>query len=129
MSAWAAILPLAHLDAGDIDRAAEAFGEAFACVPDGPLWLPATAWLAEAAARLDHAEASAVLLDRLEPFSGRLVHAGFAGCWGAVDRLRGLLARALGRPEEARRLLEAALATHQAVGAEALARRTLAELG
>jgi DNA-binding SARP family transcriptional activator len=127
--AWAAIAPLAHLDAGDTDRAAEAFAEAFAAVPEGLLWLPATAWLAEAAARLEQREASAVLLARLEPYSGRLVHAGFAGCWGAVDRLRGLLARAVGRPEEARRLLEAALETHRAIGAAPLERRTREELG
>jgi DNA-binding SARP family transcriptional activator len=126
--AWAAIAPLAHLDAGDPDVAAEAFAEAFAAVPDGFLWLPATAWLAEAAARLELQEASAVLLERLEPYAGRLVHAGFAGCWGAVDRLRGLLARVVGRPDEGRRLLEAALATHHAIGAEPLARRTRAEL-
>jgi AAA ATPase domain/Bacterial transcriptional activator domain len=85
--AWAALLPLAHLDAGDAVAAGDAFAAALAAVPGGLLWLPATAWLAEAAAALGRTDASAALREQLEPYAGRLVQASFTGCWGGVDRL------------------------------------------
>ena len=100
-----AIAPLAHLDAGDNDAAATAFDAAFAVVPDGLQWLPANAWLAEAAARLDHAAGGAVLLGRLDPYSGRLVQAGSRAA-GAPWTGCAACSHVLGRPEERRRLLE-----------------------
>jgi hypothetical protein len=126
--AWSAVLPVALLDAGEPERAAEAFAAIadgdFAAVPDGLLWLPATAWLAEAAARLEDMVVCAGLYTRLAPHSGRLVQAGFTGCWGAVDRVLGMVAGVLGRHEEARRHLDAALDRHLAIDAGPLARRT-----
>ncbi len=121
--AWSAVLPLAFLDAGQSDHAAEALaaaGNEFA----GPLWLPATAWFAEAAARLGDTTTCTDLFARLEPHAGRLVQAGFGGCWGAVDRFLGLLSAAVGRRDEALRHFDAALAQHMAIGADTLARRT-----
>jgi len=122
--AWRAVLPLAQLEAGEPERAAETLAAVVDEEFSGPLWLSATAWLAEAAARLESTAACAALHDRLEPHAGRFVQAGFTGCWGSVDRLLGMLAAALGRREEATRRLDAALAQHVAIDAGPLAHRT-----
>jgi hypothetical protein len=95
----------------------------YAAVPDGLFWLPANAWLAETARGLGEAEAAAELLARLAPYAGRLVQAGFTGCWGAVDRYLGLAAAACGRRAEAAAHLEAAVACHDALDAAPLAER------
>jgi hypothetical protein len=92
---WRALLPLAYLETGDAHAAADAFADGLASVPGGLLWLPANAWLAEAAAGLGRSDACVTLLARLEPYSGRLVQASFTGCWGPVDRLLELLRTAL----------------------------------
>jgi hypothetical protein len=92
------------------------------------LWLPANAWLADAAVQLGRRDVCPELLARLEPYAGRIVQAGFTGCWGAVDRYVGLLYSALGDDESARRHLDAALRLHASIGAVALARRTEREL-
>ncbi len=125
---WRAVLPLAYLDAGETAEAARTFAAALADVPDGLLWLPATAWLAEAAARLEDTDACTALLSRLEPYAGRVVQASFTGCWGAVDRFLGLLTGALGRRADAERHLAVALARHLDLGAGPLADRTGREL-
>ena len=125
---WAAFLPLAQLEAGDPSAAARSFDAAVRVVPSGLLWLPANAWLAEAAAGLGRRDACAELFSRLEPYAGRVVQAGFTGCWGAVDRYLGLLSSALGRDEPARRHLDAALRLHESIGAVALIRRTERDL-
>ena len=127
--AWAAFLPLAQLEAGDASAAARSFEAARRSLPSGLWWLPANAWLAETAARLGRWDACLELLERLEPYAGRIVQAGFTGCWGAVDRYLGLLSAAVGRSEAARRQLDAALRLHQAIGAVALVRRTERDLG
>jgi DNA-binding SARP family transcriptional activator len=125
---WPALLPLAHLDAGDSDRAASALAamaaDDFAEIPDGLLWLPAVAWLAEAAAALGDATTSRVLLARLEPYAGRLVQASFAGCWGAVEHVLGLLADAAGSPDAAEGHLRAALRRHEVLEAPQLIARS-----
>jgi DNA-binding SARP family transcriptional activator len=125
---WRALLPLAKLDAGDAVAAGAAFDAALADGQCGLLWLPAHAWLAEAAALLGRTDACATLLERLAPYEGRLVQASFTGCWGAVERPLGLLARALGREAEAARYLDAALERHERIGAAPLARRSRGEL-
>ena len=125
--AWRAVLPLAYLECDARGRAADAFAAAvaddYAAVPDGLFWLPANAWLAEAASRLGESDAAAALLARLAPYAGRLVQAGFTGCWGAVDRYLGLAAAACGRHAEAEDHLAAAVAYHEALGAAPLTER------
>ena len=79
--AWSAVLPLVHLDAGDTAAAGDALDAALADVPPGLLWLPAHAWLGEAAARLGRTDACATVYERLSPYSGRLVQSSFTGCW------------------------------------------------
>ena len=126
--AWSAVLPLVHLDAGDSAAAAQTFDTAFADVPPGLLWLPAHAWLGEAAARLGRTDACATVYERLAPHSGRLIQSSFTGCWGAVDRILGLLAATLGKREEAQGRLVDALEQHRRIGAAPLLRRTEREL-
>jgi hypothetical protein len=82
------------------------------------------AWLAEAAVALEQTSACGTLLARLEGYAGRFVQAGFAGTWGAVDRLLGLLAGAVGRHDEAERHLGSALGLHVELQAGPLAART-----
>ncbi len=108
-------------------EAARTFAAALADVPAGLLWLPAAAWLAEAAARLGDTDACTALLSRLEPYAGRVVQASFTGCWGAVDRFLGLLTGALGRRADAERHLAArARPVTSSLGAGPLADRTAA---
>jgi DNA-binding SARP family transcriptional activator len=130
--AWRAVLPLAYLEASDDGEAAKAFAAAvaddYAAVPDGLFWLPATAWLAEAASRLGDAPAAAELLARLEPYAGRLVQAGFTGCWGAVDGFLGIAAVACGRRAEGERHLWEARSRHLALDAAPLIARTRRDL-
>jgi hypothetical protein len=65
----------------------------------------------------------------MSPFSGScVVTAAGVGWNGAVDFYLGLLARALGRADDGRRHLEAALVTHQGFGAVPWAERTRAAL-
>jgi hypothetical protein len=126
--AWGAVLPLVHLDAGDAAAAGIALDAALGDVPPGLLWLPAHAWLGEAAARLGRTDACAAISERLAPHSGRLVQSSFTGCWGAVDRILGLLAGALGEREEAQRRLVDALEQHRRIGAAPLVQRTERDL-
>jgi hypothetical protein len=130
--AWRALLPLALLESGAREQAARRLAENtaddFRAVPRGLFWLPATAWLAEAAAELRDAATSAALHAQLAPHAGRLVQAGFTGCWGAVDRFLGLLAGASGRPDAAHAHLSSALERHRALGAAPLVARTRGDL-
>jgi hypothetical protein len=130
--AWRALLPLALLESGAREQAARRLAETvaddFRAVPAGLFWLPATAWLAEAAAELQDAATAAALRGQLAPHAGRLVQAGFTGCWGAVDRFLGLLAGAAGRQADAQAHLRAALERHRALGATPLVARTRRDL-
>ena len=96
-------------------------------MPFGPLLRMARAWLAEVAAAVGSQSACGTLLAALEPYAGRFVQAGFAGSWGAVDRLLGVLAAAVGRPGAADDHLATALELHVAAGAAPLAARTRAD--
>ena len=130
--AWRAVLPLTYLEAGRDCEAADAFaaavGDDYAAVPDSLFWLPATAWLSEAASRLGDVAAAAELLARLEPYAGRLVQASFAGCWGAVDGFLGIAASACGRRADAERHLRAAGSRHLALDSPPLTERTRRDL-
>ncbi|HEX6677882.1 MAG TPA: hypothetical protein VF486_23065, partial [Actinomycetes bacterium] len=87
--------------------------------------------LAEAVALLGDGDAAGVLYRKLAPFAGRVVVTNTGLLFlGAVDHWLGRLAATMGRPE-ARGHLEAALVTHDRMGARALLARTrlhLAEL-
>jgi hypothetical protein len=88
--------------------------------------------LAEAVALLGDGDAAGVLYQKLAPFAGRVVVTNTGLLFlGAVDHWLGRLAATMDRPEEARGHFEAALVTHDRMGARALLARTrlhLAEL-
>ena len=67
-----------------------------------------------------------ILYQRLLPWAGRFPAAG--GVAGSYDHFLGLLAAALGRPEDARRHLEAAVALHERVGLRPWIAHSLMEL-
>jgi hypothetical protein len=132
-AAWRAVLPLAHLDAGDRMRAQRAYDRAFggdvAAIPRTMLWLTAMGSLAEAAARLGDPDGGAALYAELEPYADRLVQWSFTGNAGSVHRLLGRTAAVAGRDDAAHTHFEAALERHAALGAEPLLARTRCDFG
>jgi hypothetical protein len=121
---WRAPLPLVLLQAGEPERAREAYEEAHAAAlrgrPASLFRLTGLACVAEACAALGDAEGADALIAQLEPHADRLVQTAFSGCWGSVRRFVGLLHATAGRPEPARAQLEAALELHRALDAPLL---------
>jgi len=122
--AWGAVLPLALLEAGEPERAREAYEAALAAVPRGLYRLTALAALAEACAALGDTARADGLYAELAPHAGRLVQTGFSGSWGSTRRFLGLLSAAAGRHAEATEHLAAALERHETLEAAPLAART-----
>jgi hypothetical protein len=84
----------------------------------GPRWLGAAADLAAVAAATGDPPAAAALYEALRPYDGRLVvWGGAVAVAGPVDHYLGLLATRLGRPDDAVRHLQAAVALQEQVGA------------
>ena len=121
---WRAPLPVVLLQAGERERAREAYDVAFAAalrgLPSSLFRLTGLVCVAEACAALGDAEGADALIEQLEPHAGRFVQTAFSGCWGSVRRFLGLLHATAGRPEAARAELEAALALHRALEAPIL---------
>jgi class 3 adenylate cyclase len=92
----------------------------------GPMWSVTLAVLAEVCARMGDTELVDELTAALAPYTGQLIVAGSgSGCFGAADRYLAMLAATGGRPVDAERHFEAALALEQSVGSAPLATRTL----
>ena len=126
---WQAALPLAHLDAGDVSRARDAYDRVAADRhPTTMFWLPVAAMLGEAAAALHDAEGVEHYYGLLLPYAGRLIQAGFAGNLGCVHRVLGLLAVRRSDRQAACAHLECALEVHTALGAPPLVARTQTDL-
>lgn len=90
----------------------------FADLPRDRSFIPALSLLAETATLLADAPRAALLYDLLLPYAGRAVVLGpGAACLGSAARSLGLLATALGRPDDAERQLEAAVAANARLGA------------
>jgi tetratricopeptide (TPR) repeat protein len=132
-AAWRSLLPLAHLDGGDRERARatydDAMGGGLAAIPRTMLWLTALGSLGEAAARLGDGTGGAQLYAELEPYADRLVQWSFTGNGGSVHRLLGRTAAAAGRHEQACAHFEAALRRHATLGAAPLLARTRCDYG
>lgn len=96
----------------------------FAGLPPDALWTTSIAVLGEAAviAGSPHTGSLAALLD---PYAGEILVHGIPACWGAVDRVRGLLAAAAGRWDEADLHFASALVSHRRLGAPAWEARTV----
>src|SRR4029450_2766084 len=85
--------------------------------------------VAELAYQLGDAEAARSVRDQLTPYADRfIVTGGAVGCGGAVSRLLGLCARALGRADEAVGWLRDGVASNRRIGAAPFVARAQAEL-
>jgi tetratricopeptide (TPR) repeat protein len=94
--AWRAVLPLAHMDAGQVERGREAFeafaADDFASIPRDMFWLTAITVLGEACALLGDRERAATLYRMLSPYADRNVQVGAASSFGSTARFLGELA-------------------------------------
>jgi len=89
----------------------------FAAIPHSALWPTSMAFLAEVCAYLKDAGRAAILYRLLSPYAGRNIATGNnAPCFGAADRLLGLLADTQGKADRAGDHFEAALAMNQLTG-------------
>jgi DNA-binding SARP family transcriptional activator/tetratricopeptide (TPR) repeat protein len=92
---------------------------------DGGILMPVYATLiADVAAALRHEPAAKLVEPLLAAFTGPVCMMATGLCFGAVDRSRGDVARALGRLDEAIERYEAALDVEERLGARAYANRT-----
>jgi tetratricopeptide (TPR) repeat protein len=111
--AWHAVLPLAHLDAGQPERARELFetfaSSNFEIVPRDMLWLTAITVLAEACALLGDAQRARTLYDMLAPYAELNVQVGAACCFGSTLRFMAEVAGAMGDWEAMEQDFERAL--------------------
>jgi tetratricopeptide (TPR) repeat protein len=118
--AWRAVLPLAHLAAGDYEQARAQFerlaADGFAGVPHDMFWFTATCVLAEASALMGDGARAEALYELLLPHKDRNVQVTQAAFWGSAERFLGLLAAATGRSDVARAHFEAAIARNEASG-------------
>jgi hypothetical protein len=133
LGVWRAGLVLAHLEAGDEERAraelATLAQDDFGRLPRDLFWLGAMCLLAEAAAALGDDPASRTLLRLLTPHSERNAQIGLAMYVGPVRRFLGLLTAQLGSVEEARTHFDAALRASAAMGAVAAEAHVQCDLG
>ena len=119
LAAWRAGLPLVYASSGreeDARRELERMVSELDRVAPDFFWLTTMAVLAEASAKLSHAESAEILYEALEPYAGCLVQVGYAGSFGPVSRLLGLLAAARGDRDSAVSHLEAARSMAEAAG-------------
>ena len=107
-------------------------GKDFSAIPRDINWLPAMSLLGEAIALIGDTERAGSVYEQLLPYEGLVVVVGRgASCAGPVDRVLGLLARVLGRDDDAQRHLDRGLEIATRMGdrpVTALLRLELAEL-
>jgi class 3 adenylate cyclase len=98
-----------HLEEGRLELERFA-GEGFSTIPRDANWLPAMGLIGEATALLGDTDRAAPLYEQLLPYDGLvIVAARAAAAQGSVARVLGLLARSLGRLDDAQRHLEGAV--------------------
>lgn len=133
MPAWKAGLSLIFARLGrpgdarqQLDRIAE---DGFDCIPRDLFWLVTLDHAAKTAALLEDRERSEQLYDLLKPHAGEIVVAGGAvAVYGAVDRVLGLTAAVVGRPDDAIGHLRDAVAINERIGAHAINTYVMIEL-
>jgi hypothetical protein len=135
LSAWAAILPMAHLMAGDVPAGVAQFRalaqDEFAAIPRDMFWFTAIALLGETSALVRDATNARVLYDLLEPHADKLVQISQAASLGSTHRFLALTAAAFGELDRAEAHFVAGLERNALCGLRpvvALMRREFAEL-
>jgi len=133
--AWRAILPMAHLMAGNTQAGVAQFRElaadAFAAIPRDMFWFGAIALLGETCALIGDREQAGVLYGLLEPHADKLVQISQAANLGSAHRFLALLAAAQGDLDRSERHFVTGLEVNDACGLRpvvALMRREFAEL-
>ena len=131
--AWRAGLALLYAESGRADAAAATAAtllrNGLCEVPRDYLWATTLALLSETCAGLGDGEAACALYGLLEPFKTEaLVTGQGTAFWGLVEHHLGILAATMGRHDEARTSLEAAVRRHAGGGAVAYELRSLLAL-
>jgi DNA-binding SARP family transcriptional activator len=128
---YRAVLALCCADSGALGGARDAFELLAArdfALPDDSNWLLAIAVLADTAATLGDCDRARTLIRLLEPYCDRHVvlncFGGGGAYWGPVAHHVGRLEAMLGRPQQARALLERAIEAAGAMGSGAFATRS-----
>ncbi len=99
-------------------------------LPNDLNWMVSMAWLSELCHALGDRTAAEILYERLAPYADRLVVIGYGiACLGSVERFLGLLSVARGRPDDARRHLEAAVEVNRRLSAALPLAHALHDLG
>ncbi len=122
ISSWRTALLVSYAEAGEHDKARHLLDEMaesdFAAIPRDVNWMIAMALIVLAADRLGETGYESALYELLSPYADRVVVVGHGGVtWGPVSYYLGVLAKNLGRREEALRHLEAARVFCERVGA------------
>ena len=122
MPAWRAGLALIHQELGNESEARNEFDRLainnFADIPGDFLWFAAMAMLAEVCPSFSDTDRAATLYDLLLPYAKRNVTLPFGICYfGPVAHALGLLARSLGRWDDAARHFESAIEMNTRMGA------------
>jgi tetratricopeptide (TPR) repeat protein len=132
---WRAVLPLAHLAAGNQAEAVAAFerlaDREFAAVPRDMFWFTAMCVLAETCALIGDRVRAELLYELLSPYKDRNVQVTQAAFWGSSERFLGLLAAAMSRWDVASAHFESAIAKNEANSspmAAGVVRRDYAEM-
>jgi tetratricopeptide (TPR) repeat protein len=122
LTTWRAALALVHVDAGRLEEARGQLevvaADDFRSLPKGLNWIAGLTLLAEVCAALGDVARAGRLYDLLLPCAPRTVILGAGvACWGALDRVLGLLAATRGAFDAATRHFEAALEQNTRIGA------------
>ena len=120
---WQARLALLQCERGQIDLARSTFnrlaGQQFSDIPRDGYWLVNMALLGELASLCDDRECAASLYRMLSPYPDRNVNTNlFWASHGSVSHYLGVLAIALGYPDEAATHFTNALEMHERMGAD-----------
>jgi tetratricopeptide (TPR) repeat protein len=128
---WRCTLAFLYANAGRVQEAQrelDALGtDSFAGLPRDMFWLADVVQTGQAAAYAGAVEHARVLYELLAPHARQNVVVAIGACWGSSSRVLGLLARTLGRTDEAVRHFEDAIEQNAALGVRAWGARTEVE--
>lgn len=129
---YRAALARALCQVGDVSAGAklleDGLADRFGHLPQDLLWTYGMVFFAEAAIRIEHVDAAAVLYERLVPFSNQVAFLGTT-CEGPISHYLGGMATVLGRFDEARHHFDEALLFAHSADSPYFQARTAIEAG
>ena len=131
---WRPGLALMYSELGRADEARSELEhlsrDDYVAIPRDVLWPTCLAYLVEVAAFLGDRQRAAELYELLQPYDGHtLIVGSCVACLGASSHYLAMMARCLGRPDDAARHFEDALALNTRIGARPWLARTQLRLG